>query len=104
MPYEENLEYIKRSKCLLEIMQEGGNGYILRTCEAVAYNKKIITNNKILKDSEFYDENMISIFDNIEDIDIEFITNQNGCYKDKNYFSPIKLLEKVVNILEKQED
>jgi len=50
MPYEENLEYIKRSKCLLEIMQEGGNGYILRTCEAVAYNKKIITNNKILKD------------------------------------------------------
>jgi len=104
MPYEENLEYIKRSKCLLEIMQEGGNGYTLRTCEAVAYNKKIITNNKILKDSEFYDENMISIFDNIEDIDIEFITNQNGCYKDKNYFSPIKLLEKVVNILEKQED
>lgn len=104
MPYEQNLEYIKRSKCLLEIMQEGGTGYTLRTCEVVAYNKKMITNNIILKDAEFYDENMISIFNNIEEIDIDFIKKEKGEYKDRHYFSPIKLLEKVVNILESKED
>ena len=104
MSYEQNLEYIKRSKCLLEIMQEGGTGYTLRTCEVVAYNKKMITNNIILKDAEFYDENMISIFNNIEDIDIDFIKKEKGEYKDRYYFSPIKLLEKVVNILESKED
>lgn len=103
MSYEENLEYIKKSKCLLEIMQEGGNGYTLRTCEAVAYNKKIITNNKILKDSEFYDENMMLIFQNIEDIDINFIKVQKKDYIDKKLFSPFKLLEKVVDILENKE-
>ena len=84
-------------------MQEGGNGYTLRTCEAVAYNKKIITNNKILKDSEFYDENMMLIFQNIEDIDINFIKVQKKDYIDKKLFSPFKLLEKVVDILENKE-
>ena len=104
MSYDQNIEYIKRSKCLLEIMQEGGTGYTLRTCEAVAYNKKIITNNRILKDAEFYDKDMIYIFNNIDDINVEFIKKNKGEYKDRHYFSPVKLLEKVINILERKED
>lgn len=104
MTYEDNLKFLKRSKCLLEVMQEGGNGYTLRTCEAVAYNKKMITNNEILKEADFYDENMISIFNKVEDIDLEFIKKEKIEYKDRNYFSPIKLLEKVVDILESEDD
>lgn len=103
MSYEDNLKYIKRSKCLLEIMQEGGNGYTLRTCEAVAYNKKILTNNKILKEAEFYDENMICIFKNVEEIDVEFIKKEKNKYIDNNYFSPNKLLEKIINIINNDE-
>lgn len=103
MSYEENLKYVKRSKCLLEIMQEGGAGYTLRTCEAIAYNKKIITNNQFINDAEFYDKNMISVFDSVENIDIDFIKKEKGEYKDRHYFSPIKLLEKVVSILEEKE-
>lgn len=99
MSYETNLEYIKRSKCLLEVMQDGGNGYTLRTCEAVAYNKKMITNNSVLKDAEFYNQDMISFFTNVEDIDTEFIKKEKGNYEDRHYFSPIKLLEKITNIL-----
>ncbi len=102
MPYEQNLEYLKRSKCILEIMQEGGNGYTLRTCEAVAYNKKIITNNKILKEADFYDENMIAFFDDAEDIDIKFIKKERGKYLDNNYFTPLKLLDKVVKIFQQE--
>lgn len=100
MSYEQNLECLKRAKCLLEIMQEGGNGYTLRTCEAIAYNKKILTNNLILKNADFYDENMMSFFNISKEIDVEFIKKEKSKYKDNNYFSPIKLLEKVIDILE----
>lgn len=100
MSYEENLKYLNNCKCILEIMQENGNGYTLRTCEAVAYNKKILTNNSVLKDSDIYEENMISFFKTYEDIDIDFIYNTNGVFKDRHYFSPRHLLEKVVNIFE----
>ena len=103
MSYDENLEYLKKSKCLLEIMQEGGTGYTLRTCEAVAYNKRIISNNAYLKNAEFYDENNMAIFDNVEDINIDFIKREKIEYKDRNYFSPIKLLEKVLRVLKEKE-
>ena len=43
-------------------MQEGGNGYTLRTCEAIAYNKKMITNNLTIKETDIYSEENISCF------------------------------------------
>lgn len=102
MSYEDNLDYVKRSKCLLEVMQEGGNGYTLRTCEAVAYNKKLITNNYMLKNSDFYDCDMISFFEEPYNIDTDFINKEKKNFKDRNYFSPIKLLEKIIDVLEKE--
>lgn len=101
MSYKDNLEYVKRSKCLLEIMQDGGNGYTLRTCEAVAYNKKIITNNFVLKDAEFYNDSMISFFDKAENIDLSFINGEKIGYSNRFYFSPNKLLENITNALER---
>ncbi len=101
MSYKDNLDYVKRSKCLLEVMQEGGNGYTLRTCEAVAYNKKLITNNYMLKNSDFYDCDMISFFEESYNIDTDFISKEKKNFKDRNYFSPIKLLEKIIRTLEK---
>ena len=104
MSYDENLKFVKKSKCLLEIMQEGGNGYTLRTCEAVAFNKKIITNNSLIKDAEFFDENMMYYFDKVENIDIKFIVSQKKGYIDRKYFSPIKLLENVIKNIEEKEN
>ena len=104
MSYKDNLDYVKRSKCLLEVMQEGGNGYTLRTCEAVAYNKKLITNNYMLKNSDFYDCDMISFFEKSDDIDFEFINKGKKGFKDRNYFSPIKLLEKIIVCLKENEN
>lgn len=101
MSYKDNIEYVKRSKCLLEIMQGGGNGYTLRTCEAVAYNKKIITNNYILKDAEFYDEKMICFFDKAENIDLSFIRDDKVGYNNRFYFSPYRLLKNILYALKK---
>lgn len=100
MPYEENIEYIKKSKCLLEVMQENGVGYTLRTCEAVAFNKKIITDNISIKDADFYTEKMIYIFDkNDINIDSDFFNSLNYNYLDNNYFSPRKLINKISEVL-----
>lgn len=98
MSYEENLNYLKRSKCVLEIMQTDGTGYTLRTCEAIAYNKKLLTDNLVIKDAEFYNEDMIGFIKGNDEIDINFIAKKKGEFKDRNYFSPIHLLEKVINI------
>lgn len=102
MAYKDNLEYVKRSKCLLEIMQSEGTGYTLRTCEAVAYDKKIISNNLNLKNAEFYNDTMISFFDKAENIDLSFINDEKTEYNDRFYFSPNKLIELVLNIIKKE--
>lgn len=99
MSYDENLKYIQKSKCILEIMQDGGQGYTLRTCEAVAYDKKIISNNKNLGDFELFDDKMMYIYENVNDINIEWIKNKSEGYKNNSYFSPLSLLKKVEHIV-----
>ena len=74
MRYSETIEYIKRSKCLLEIVQNGQNGSTLRPIEALVYGKKLLTNDKNILTQDFYDKNNMFYFDKIEEIDVRFIT------------------------------
>lgn len=101
MSYKDNIKYIKKSKCLLDIIQENSTGYTLRICEAVAYNKKIITNNEYITGESFYDKSMFKVIKNVRDIDQSFLYELNVNKIDKNYFSPKKLLENVVKKIEK---
>ena len=93
--YEENLQRIKASKCMLEIMQKGGHGYTLRYCEAIMYDKKIITNNPEIKEAPFYSEQRIQVFENPHEITSDFVLEGEGKvdygYKDK--LSPKRLLD-----------
>ncbi len=52
--YTENLERMYKSKCILEIMQDGANGFTPRLWESIIYNKHLITNNSSIKDSDFF--------------------------------------------------
>ena len=54
LSYEKLLEYCKRSKCILNITQEGAEGVTLRDYEAVSMNKYLITNNPIIEKTIFY--------------------------------------------------
>ena len=45
IPYEENLQYIFHTHCILEVMQKNGIGFTQRACEAVCLGKKLLTNN-----------------------------------------------------------
>lgn len=95
MPYMENLKHIKKTKCLLEIMQGGGHGYTLRVCEAIMYDKKMITDNPEIANAPFYRPELISVFDGVENIDPAFVKAEPAVadYGWKQALSPLRLLE-----------
>lgn len=70
LSYEEVLDYISKSKAILEILQKGQSGASLRTMEAIFYEKKLITNNKNIINYDFYCKENIFILekDNIEEL------------------------------------
>lgn len=103
-PYYENLEHAKSSKVLLEIMQKGGTGLTIRTCEAIALNKKLITNNPFITHAAFYNTNDFSYFKNIGQIDKDFITNTEKAtsHQYMEQIGPYRFMEFIDECLEKQ--
>lgn len=94
MDYDDVVCHVKKSKILLEIMQEGQTSGTLREHEAVIYGKKILTNNKYIVDRSFYISENISVFENIEDIDLDFIKSKKTVeYPDKESISPKSLIK-----------
>ncbi len=94
MPYIENLQRIKASKCLLEVMQKGGHGYTLRACEAIMYDRKMLTNNPEVVGAPFYSPHGISVFTNAMDIDLDFVKTATAFdYNYKAQLSPVHMLE-----------
>lgn len=61
IPYKSNVEYAKKSKCLVEILNGTQIGLTLRPLEALALGKKLITNNKLISTYDFYNPNNIFI-------------------------------------------
>lgn len=53
MTYQENIQHTLHTRCLLEIMQQGGLGYTQRVMEAICEGKKLLTNNSTIKEAPF---------------------------------------------------
>ena len=70
--YEENLKNVIKSKCVLEITQGGSSDITLRTREAIAYRRKLLTDCALCEES-FFNKNQLQKFTKSTDIDIEFI-------------------------------
>ncbi len=68
--YDEYLKNVSATKCILDYNQKGQTGLSLRPMEALFLEKKLITNNKDIKNYDFYNPNNIFILgeDNIENI------------------------------------
>lgn len=95
MSYEDNLQHVMSTKYLLEIMQKGGYGYTQRMCEAIAFDKKILTNNNEVLNAPFYNSRYVSVFTDIHSIDIKYLKKSMNEYVDYNYkanLSPKNLL------------
>lgn len=67
--YEENIEKIKKAKCLVEIVQGAQSGLTLRPLEALTFKKKLLTTNKDIINIPFYNPHNIFIF-GVDDVSI----------------------------------
>ncbi len=75
MPYTENVQRLRSSKCILEVMHKGYVGITQRYLEAVIYNKKLITNNKEIATLPYYNPDYMFYFEKVGDIDWEWLCN-----------------------------
>lgn len=62
LEYDEVCRYIKYSKAIVDIVQEGQEGMTIRIMEGLFYNKKVITTNKNVKYYDFYDKSNFFIY------------------------------------------
>ena len=60
---EELKTYLDDSRIILDLLRENHNGISFRVFEALAYQKKIITNNASVKEYAFYNSNNIMVID-----------------------------------------
>jgi hypothetical protein len=92
--YKEVLNDLQNSSCILEILNKNQSGNTLRFKEAICYNKKLLTNNKLVLKSKFYNSDYIQYFEKIEDIDYNWILkNVKVDYNYLDEFSPNNFLE-----------
>lgn len=89
LSYDDVLDEVRKTKCILEVLQNGYNYCSLRTIEAILCKKKLITTNKNLKDLPIYNSKYVQIVDSIDDIDMNFINEQveESIYPSKDFCS-----------------
>lgn len=98
IPYEKVLEETQACNCILEVLTPGQSGATLRYYEAICYNKKLLTNNKNVVNLPFYKPDYIQVFENIEDINWEWVKERIAVdYHYDGCFSPSNILKKMIN-------
>lgn len=101
--YDECLRNIQESNCLVDVIQGNSTGFTIKVCEAICYDKLLITNNKHVKETPFYDSRFILVINSESDIKREFFENANNVKYSKEgkaYFSVNTYLKKLYNDLD----
>jgi hypothetical protein len=94
IPYYRILKHAISSKCVLEILQQGGTSSTARVSEAIYFGKKLLTNCLNLKTKPYYNPEYISVFSDPNDIDINFLKRDTGNidYNYKHNLSPLNFI------------
>jgi len=99
LTYLENLQYVQKAKCILEVMQVNADGFTPRLWESIIYDRHLLTNNVALKESPYYIPGSMHNFAEIENIqqwiNEPLTIDQNR----KDALSPINLLKKIDDLL-----
>lgn len=66
LDYEDVVRLTKKSRAILEILQEGQRGMSLRPMEAIFFGKKLITDNLTIRAEKFYDSRRVLVLDGKE--------------------------------------
>lgn len=59
--YDENIENVIHTRCIVDIVQSNQNDISLRPLEAMAFRKKLLTNNQSIMNADFYNRNNIFV-------------------------------------------
>ncbi len=104
LPYPEVQQNVRKSNCILELVEAKQTCLTLRTMEALTYNKKLLTNNKYIKDFKYYDPRYIQVFQNVDEIDFDFIKEQTPVdYGYDGEYSPCNIIKKIVKDISKND-
>lgn len=101
--YTDSLKIVQKSNCIIDlVLDPEQSGLSLRAYEAIAFNKKLITNNKSILEFPYYNPKYMLYFKNIKDIDENFIKSKIDIdYKYNEEFSPIVFVQKIKKLLNK---
>jgi len=92
--YTELVSTIKSTNCILEVLQDGQDTQTIKYYEAICYGKKLLTNNRHLKELPYYSEEKMRYFEAVKDIDWKWIKAQDPiAYDYHGEFSPLKIVE-----------
>lgn len=99
--YIKNLQHIIKTKCILEIMQEGADGFTPRLWESIIYDKHLLTNNKYVQFSDFNTSTAILDVREIINTEISQWIYSKVFYDEtiKKSLSPVNLLQYIDNKL-----
>lgn len=104
IPYAENLENVKKSRCLLELLQGGSDAPTMRTEEAITYKRKLLTDHVSAASQFYFNPDCMSIFAEPEQIDTAFAAAPIDyvAFDDRLDLSPDKLITFYEDLWSKQ--
>lgn len=106
VPYKEYKKLLKRAKCLLDIIPPNTDCNTLRASEAMSHKCKILTNNTGIVNEEYYNPENISVYENPQSIDIDFLMKEYNSPDFNGYvpkMGPKALIQHLNEVLFKKE-
>lgn len=100
LSYKTNIQHILKTKCILEIMQEGAVGYTPRLWESIIYEKHLLTNNLSVSESDFFNSKNIHFVNDLDKIKGWINTTVSYSDVEKEKLSPINLLFYIDSIID----
>jgi hypothetical protein len=102
LSYNESLQCCLESRCIVEILQDKAFSPTFRVWEAIAMNRRLLTNNVSLKDTNVYDERYISFFHDVTDINWSFVKSENAFSATGNPYQETIKPERLVEYIEQE--
>ena len=92
LSYSEVLKRMDNAKCIVDMIQGQSTAFTIKTCEAIIYDKKLITSNENVKKEDFYNKNMMLVYSEDQKLST-FLSLEKVPFNkmSKDCFSPYKL-------------
>lgn len=99
--YEENLLFLQKGNCILDVIQGESSGNTIRVGEAIIMGKRLLTNNKHTPQNGVFDQTNMLYFETINDEAIQFVLDRSQVvYNIKDKMYPVDLfcnIEKIID-------